>query len=55
MKKIFRNFAALAAMTMAFSCVEEANPEAGTQNGVSSYDGPMVTLTFSVDELTKTS
>ena len=55
MKKIFRLFAAFAATTMAFSCMEEANPEAGTQNGGSKYDGPMVTLTFSVDELTKTS
>ena len=56
MKKIFRLFAALAAMTMAFSCVEEANPEAPTtEDGATSYDGPMVTLTFSVDELTKTS
>ena len=55
MKKIFRLFAAFAATTMAFSCMEEANPEAGTQNGGSQYDGPMVTLTFSVDQLTKTS
>ena len=55
MKKIFRLFAAFAAATMAFSCMEEANPESGTQNGGSNYDGPMVTLTFSVDQLTKTS
>lgn len=56
MKKIFRLFAAFAAATMAFSCMEEANPEAPvTENGATSYDGPMVTLTFSVDELTKTS
>ena len=55
MKKIFRLFAALAATTMAFSCMEEANPETGTQNGGSKFEGPMVTLTFSVDELTKTS
>ena len=55
MKKIFRLFAAFAATTMAFSCMEEAAPEAGTQNERSKYDGPMVTLTFSVDELTKTS
>ena len=55
MKKIFRLFAAFAATTMAFSCMEEANPEAGIQNGGSHYDGPMTTLTFSVDDLTKTS
>ena len=55
MKKIFRLFAALAATTMAFSCMEEANPETGVQNGGSKFEGPMVTLTFSVDELTKTS
>ena len=55
MKKIFRLFAAFAATTMAFSCMEEANPEAGIQNGGSKFEGPMVTLTFSVDELTKTS
>ena len=56
MKKIFRLFAAFAAATMAFSCIEEANPDAPTtENGATSYDGPMITLTFSVDELTKTS
>ena len=55
MKKIFRLFAAFAATTMAFSCMEEANPEAGVQNGGSKFEGPMVTLTFSVDDLTKTS
>ena len=56
MKKIFKLFAAFAAATFAFSCVEEANPETpATGNGGTSYDGPMVTLTFSVDELTKTS
>ena len=55
MKKIFRLFAAFAATTVAFSCMEEANPEAGVQNGGSKFEGPMVTLTFSVDELTKTS
>lgn len=55
MKKIFRLFAAFAATAMAFSCMEEANPEAGVQNGGSKFEGPMVTLTFSVDELTKTS
>lgn len=55
MKKIFRFFAAFAALTMAFSCVEEANPEVGTENGGTSYDGPMITLTFGLDELeTKT-
>lgn len=55
MKKIFRLFAAFAALTMAFSCVEEANPEVGTENGGTSYDGPMITLTFDIDELeTKT-
>lgn len=56
MKKIFRLFAALAATTMAFSCMEEANPETGTQNGGSKYEGPMTTITFAVEELeTKTS
>lgn len=56
MKKIFRLFAAFAATTFAFSCMEEANPEAPVNgNGGTSYDGPMITLTFSVDELTKTS
>ena len=59
MKKIFRLIAALAAATVAFSCMEEANPEtpaADTENnGGTHYEGPMVTLTFSVDELTKTS
>ncbi len=55
MKKIFRLFAAFAATTMAFSCMEEANPEAGVQNGGSKFEGPMITLTFSVDALTKTS
>lgn len=55
MKKIFRLFAALAATTMAFSCMEEANPETGTQNGGSKYEGPMTTITFAVEELeTKT-
>ena len=56
MKKIFRLFAAFAATIFAFSCMEEANPETPvTGNGGTSYDGPMITLTFSVDELTKTS
>ena len=55
MKKIFRLFAAFAATTMAFSCMEEANPETGVQNGGSKFEGPMITLTFSLDELTKTS
>lgn len=55
MKKIFRLFAAFAATTMAFSCMEEANPETGVQNGGSKFEGPMITLTFSVDDLTKTS
>lgn len=56
MKKIFRLFAAFAATTFAFSCMEEANPETpATGNGGSSYDGPMITLDFSVDELTRTS
>ena len=56
MKKIFRLFAAFAATTMAFSCMEEANPETpGTDNGGTSYNGPMTTLTFSLGELeTKT-
>lgn len=55
MKKIFRLFAAFAATTMAFSCMEEANPETGTQNGGSKYEGPMTTITFAVEELeTKT-
>jgi len=56
MKKIFRLFAAFAATTMAFSCMEEANPETGVQNGGSKYEGPMTTITFAVEELeTKTS
>jgi len=56
MKKIFRLFAAFAATTVAFSCMEEANPETGTQNGGSKYEGPMTTITFAVEELeTKTS
>lgn len=56
MKKIFRMFAAFAAVTMAFSCMEEVNPETPTtENSGSSFKGQMVTLTFSVDELTKTS
>ena len=56
MKKIFRLFAAFAATTFAFSCMEEANPETPViGNGGTSYEGPMVTLTFAVDELTKTS
>lgn len=55
MKKIFRLFAAFAATTMAFSCMEEANPETGVQNSGSKFEGPMITLTFSVDDLTKTS
>ena len=55
MKKIFRLFAAFAATTVAFSCMEEANPETGTQNGGSKYEGPMTTITFAVEELeTKT-
>ena len=55
MKKIFRLFAAFAATTMAFSCMEEANPETGTQNGGSKYEGPMTTIEFTVNELeTKT-
>lgn len=55
MKKIFRLFAAFAATTMAFSCMEEANPEAGTQNGGSQYDGPMTTIEFALADLeTKT-
>lgn len=55
MKKIFRLFAAFAATTMAFSCMEEANPETGVQNGGSKYEGPMTTITFAVEELeTKT-
>ena len=55
MKKIFRLIAALAAATVAFSCMEEANPEVNSQDGGTHYEGPMVTLTFSVEELTKTS
>ena len=55
MKKIFRLFAAFAATTMAFSCMEEANPGTGVQNGGSKYEGPMTTITFAVEELeTKT-
>ena len=57
MKKIFRLIAALAATTVAFSCMEEANPETPVTDDATGthYDGPMVTLTFSLDELTKTS
>ena len=52
MKKIFRFMAALAATTVAFSCMEEANPEAETgNNGGTHYEGPMTTLTFSLDEI----
>ena len=55
MKKIFRLMAALAATTVAFSCVEEANPEGETTKKGTHYDGPMTTLTFNLDELeTKT-
>ena len=55
MKKIFRLMAALAATTVAFSCVEEANPEVETTKKGTHYDGPMTTLTFNLDELeTKT-
>ena len=57
MKKIFRLIAALAAATVAFSCMEEANPETPEtdNNAGTHYEGPMTTLEFSVDELTKTS
>lgn len=52
MKKILRFMAALAATTVAFSCMEEANPEAETGNsGGTHYEGPMTTLTFSLDEI----
>ena len=54
MKKIFRLIAALAATTVAFSCMEEANPET-PETGKTNYDGPMTTLEFTLDELeTKT-
>lgn len=58
MKKIFRLIAALAAATVAFSCMEEANPETPEtdNNAGTHYEGPMTTLEFSIDELeTKTS
>ena len=52
MKKILRFMAALAATTVAFSCMEEANPEAETGNsGGTHYEGPMTTITFSLDEI----
>ncbi len=55
MKKIIRLMAALAATTVAFSCMEEANPEMETTKKGTHYDGPMTTLTFNLDELeTKT-
>ena len=54
MKKIFRLFAAFAAVTMAFSCMEEANPEMPSTSGTT-YEGPTVTLKFNIDKLeTKT-
>lgn len=54
MKKIFRLIAALAATTIAFSCMEEANPET-PETGKTNYDGPVTTLEFTLDELeTKT-
>ena len=54
MKKIFRLIAALAATTVAFSCMEEANPET-PETGKTNYDGPVTTLEFTLDELeTKT-
>ena len=54
MKKIFRLIAALAATTVAFSCMEEANPET-PETGKTIYDGPVTTLEFTLDELeTKT-
>lgn len=54
MKKIFRLIAALAATTVAFSCMEEANPET-PETGKTNYDGPMTTIEFTIDELeTKT-
>ena len=57
MKKIFRLIAALAATTVAFSCMEEANPETPATDDATGthYDGPMTTLEFTIDELeTKT-
>lgn len=57
MKKIFRLIAALAATTIAFSCMEEANPETPATDDATGthYDGPMTTLEFLIDELeTKT-
>ena len=56
MKKIFKLMAAFAATISAFSCVEEANPEKGKNEGLNLYDGPMTTIEFSLGELeTKTS
>ena len=61
MKKIFRLMAALAATTVAFSCLEEANPEienvtnGSTEKVGTHYEGPMTTLEFSVDTDLKTS
>ena len=61
MKKIFRLIAALAATTVAFSCLEEANPEienvtnGSTEKVGTHYEGPMTTLEFSVDTDLKTS
>lgn len=56
MKKIFKLIAALAATTVAFSCMEEANPENQyTSTGGCAYEGPMTTIEFALEELeTKT-
>lgn len=55
MKKIFRLIAAIAATTVAFSCMEEANPEA-PETGSSNYDGATTVVEFTLDELeTRTS
>ena len=54
MKKIIKLLACIAAATVAFSCMEEANPETPAA-GESNYDGPTVTVKFQVSkEDTKT-
>ena len=49
--------AALAAATLAFSCVEEADPQTGNEaDGSAVHDGPMTTIVFNVGDLeTRTS
>ena len=54
MKKIIKLLACIAAATVAFSCMEEANPEMPSTSGTT-YEGPTVTLEFNIDKLeTKT-